>query len=197
MQKILDADSGSIEYIDLFLESGSHEIERRTLTERIAQLLCDDLELARMSMHPEIELPWEFSDQIHEPLLIFDIFSWDSLARLLDLVREMDDTCSDISDILYSYFRISIVDIHIWEDGWVHVHESSFSLGYIRLRKKKHEQKHPNKYDKKENHKREISRRNHRRSMSHHHRHNSNEMMNLSYDFVMTSLYLAWTLQDD
>lgn len=55
LQKILDADSGSIEYIDLFLESGSHDIERWTLTEGITQLLCDELELARMSTHPEIE----------------------------------------------------------------------------------------------------------------------------------------------
>ena len=55
----------------------------------------------------------------------------------------MDDTCSYISDILYADARISIVDIHIWEDGWVEIHDSGLPLRYIRLRKKEHEQRDP------------------------------------------------------
>jgi hypothetical protein len=75
LQKILAVNSGSIECADLCLESRCHEVESRTLWERICEVRSDYLEFARMPMHPEIELPCELSDEIYEPFLIVSIFS--------------------------------------------------------------------------------------------------------------------------
>lgn len=143
LQKILVLYTSSFNCAYLRLESRRHEIESCALIECIAHILSNESELICMSRHPEVEFAWELADEAYEPLLIFFWFSWYLLACFGYLMREMDDTCSYISDILYADARISIVDIHIWEDGWVEIHDSGFPLGYIRLRKKEHEQRDP------------------------------------------------------
>ena len=97
----------------------------------------------------------------------------------------MDDTCWDISDILYSDFCVSIVDIHIWEDWWVEVYESIFSLSDTRLYKNETYQKDTDDHYKKENHKRKISHHSLRRSMIHLIYHSWKKNPSPNYDSMM------------
>ncbi len=148
----------SLKYLDMIFEAFAHELECwfcwyiRGLDMRYGCIKYT--ELISMAIHPEVQILRELTDKIHEPLLIIYGFFQYPFACLLDLLGEMDDTCWDISDILYSYFRISVVHVHIWEHGWVEVHESGFACRDTRLRKKKHQYKDTHEYHKNEKHRR-------------------------------------------
>lgn len=88
------------------------------------------LKFVSMSTYPHTQLCIEFSYDIREPFLFFCVFFFDNFSRLLYLIREVLYTSRYVVDISSMDSTITKIDIHIWEDGWIEIHNSG--LGFVK-----------------------------------------------------------------
>lgn len=102
-----------------------------------------------MSFGPERECSLEFIDQSDKPFLGFSFRIFGKRSELLDLRRKIRYTRRNISYIFWRNLSISIIDIHVRDEGRIVIEKSNaLSCSDFSLRKKIEEtkEKHRSEY---------------------------------------------------